>query len=58
MDSWYDLSRTNTFIDAVKKATNNVYPNRSGVQARNRYFPIPLLELNANPNLKQNADWR
>jgi len=58
MDRWYDLSRTNTFIDAVKKATNNVFPSRAGVQAKNRYFPIPLIEINANPKLVQNLDWR
>lgn len=58
IDRWYDLSRTNTFIDAVKKATNNVFPDRSGVQPKHRYFPIPLIELNANPKLQQNPDWR
>jgi hypothetical protein len=58
MDRWYDLSRTNTFIDAVKKATNNVFPDRSGVQPKHRYFPIPRLELNANSKLQQNPDWR
>jgi hypothetical protein len=58
MDRWYDLSRTNTFIDAVKKATNNVFPDRSGVQPKHRYFPIPRLELNVNSKLQQNPDWR
>jgi len=56
-DRWYDLTRTNTFEAAVKRATNNVYPNRSGVAPRHRYFPIPFAELQANPNLKQNPAW-
>lgn len=56
-DRWYDLTRTNTFPDAVRRATNNVYPDRSGVAARHRYFPIPFNELQANPALAQNPDW-
>jgi hypothetical protein len=56
-DRWYDLTRTNTFMEAVKSATNNVYPDRSNVQPKHRYFPIPFSEILANPALKQNPDW-
>ncbi|WP_420152787.1 RagB/SusD family nutrient uptake outer membrane protein [Siphonobacter sp.] len=56
-DRWYDLTRTNTFMSVVAKAVNNVYPTRNP-QARNRYFPIPQDEINANPQLVQNPDWQ
>ncbi|WP_345229955.1 RagB/SusD family nutrient uptake outer membrane protein [Olivibacter ginsenosidimutans] len=55
-DRWYDLTRTGTFVDVVKKATNTVYPTRN-VQAKYRYFPIPQDEINANSELVQNPDW-
>jgi hypothetical protein len=35
---------------------NNVFPVRSP-QARNRYFPIPTREIQANPKLTQNQGW-
>lgn len=56
-DRWYDLTRTNTFMQAVPKAVNNVYPTRTPT-AKNRYFPIPQDELNANVGLEQNPDWK
>lgn len=56
-DRWYDLTRTNTFLAAVPKAVNNVYPTRTPT-AKNRYFPIPQDELNANSLLTQNPDWQ
>ncbi|GAB3795980.1 RagB/SusD family nutrient uptake outer membrane protein [Spirosoma humi] len=56
-DRWYDLTRTNTFLTVIPKAVNNVYPSRP-VQAKNKYFPIPLDEINANLKLEQNADWK
>lgn len=56
-DRWYDLTRTNTFLQVIPKAVNNVYPGRAP-QPRNRYFPIPLDEINANPKLEQNPDWK
>jgi hypothetical protein len=56
-DRWYDLTRTNTFLTVIPKAVNNVYPVRTPA-ARNRYFPIPLDEINANHLLKQNPDWQ
>ena len=55
-DRWYDLTRTGTFVNVVKKATNAVYPTRN-VQAKYRYFPIPQDEINANHLLVQNPDW-
>lgn len=56
-DRWYDLTRTNTFLTVVPKAVNNVYPERKPL-AKHRYFPIPLDELNANPKIEQNPDWK
>lgn len=56
-DRWYDLSRTNTFQQKVPLAVNNVFPTRTP-QPRNRYFPIPLDEINANPLIEQNAEWK
>lgn len=56
-DRWYDLTRTNTFLQVIPKAVNNVFPVRSP-QAKHRYFPIPLDEINANPRLEQNPEWK
>lgn len=56
-DRWYDLTRTNTFLQVIPKAVNDVFPTRTP-QAKNRYFPIPLDEINANPKLAQNPDWK
>lgn len=56
-DRWYDLTRTNTFMQVIPTAVNDVYPVRTP-QPRNRYFPIPLDELRANPKLEQNPEWQ
>ncbi|HEV7332359.1 MAG TPA: RagB/SusD family nutrient uptake outer membrane protein [Flavisolibacter sp.] len=56
-DRWYDLTRTNTFLQVVPLAVNNVYPTRSP-QPKHRYFPIPLDEVLANPKLEQNPEWK
>jgi len=56
-DRWYDLTRTNTFLQVIPGAVNDVFPARSP-QAKHRYFPIPQDEINANPKLKQNPDWQ
>jgi starch-binding outer membrane protein, SusD/RagB family len=56
-DRWYDLTRTNKFLEVIPKATNSVYPTRN-VTAKNRYFPIPLDEIIANDKLEQNAEWK
>lgn len=55
-DRWYDLTRTNTFLQVIPKAVNDVFPARAP-QARHRYFPIPQDEINANTALEQNPDW-
>lgn len=55
-DRWYDLTRTNTFLTVIPKAVNDVYPTRSP-QAKHRYYPIPLEEIQANPKLTQNPGW-
>lgn len=56
-DRWYDLTRTDKFMAVVTKAVNTVYPARP-VQAKHKYFPIPQDEINANPQLEQNPDWK
>lgn len=56
-DRWYDLTRTNTFMAVIPRAVNDVYPVRTP-SARNRYFPIPQDEINANPSIQQNPAWR
>lgn len=55
-DRWYDLSRTDKFLEVIPKAVNDVYPERN-VQPKNKWFPIPQDEINANPTLEQNPDW-
>lgn len=56
-DRWYDLTRTGKYTTALTSAVNSVYPSRP-VQAKNKYFPIPQDEINANLKLVQNADWK
>lgn len=56
-DRWYDLTRTNTFMQVIPTAVNDVYPVRTP-QPRNRYFPIPLDELRANPKMEQSEEWK
>jgi hypothetical protein len=55
-DRWYDLTRTGKFLTLIPLATNNVFPTRTP-QPKHRFFPIPLDEVMANPNLEQNPDW-
>lgn len=55
-DRWYDLTRTNTFLTKIPLAVDVVYPVRSPLP-KHRYFPIPLDEIRANPELTQNPDW-
>ncbi|MFT3822810.1 MAG: RagB/SusD family nutrient uptake outer membrane protein [Chitinophagaceae bacterium] len=56
-DRWYDLTRTNKFLTVIPAAVNADYPARTPL-AKNRYFPIPQQEINANPKLTQNDDWK
>jgi hypothetical protein len=56
-DRWYDLTRTNTFLQVIPRSVNDVYPRRTP-QPRHRYFPIPLDEVLANPRLEQSPDWQ
>jgi len=56
-DRWYDLTRTGKFLTVIPTAVNDVYPQRKPL-AKHKYFPIPQDEINANPNLVQNTDWR
>ncbi|MBC6366693.1 RagB/SusD family nutrient uptake outer membrane protein [Algoriphagus sp. AK58] len=55
-DRWYDLTRTGKFLTLVPLATNNVFPTRKP-EPKHRYFPIPLDEIQANPQLVQNPAW-
>ena len=55
-DRWYDLTRTGKFLTVIPLATNPVFPTRT-LEAKHRFFPIPLDEVLANPNLEQNPDW-
>jgi hypothetical protein len=56
-DRWYDLTRTGKFLTVIPAAVNDVYPVRTPL-ARNKFFPIPQDEINANPSLEQNPDWK
>ncbi len=56
-DRWYDLTRTNKFLTVIPTAVNADYPTRT-VAPRNKYFPIPQVEINANPLLTQNDGWK
>ncbi len=56
-DRWYDLTRTDKFLTVIPTAVNNIYPVRTP-SAKNKYFPIPLDEINANPGVKQNPAWQ
>jgi hypothetical protein len=56
-DRWYDLTRTKKFLTVIPTAVNADYPVRTPL-AKHRYFPIPQLEINANPMLTQNDDWK
>ncbi|MEJ1239210.1 RagB/SusD family nutrient uptake outer membrane protein [Chryseolinea sp. T2] len=56
-DRWYDLTRTNTFMEVIPLAVSDYYPQRTP-QPKNRYFPIPQDELNANTDLEQNDPWK
>lgn len=56
-DRWYDLTRTRKFLTVIPNAVNNVYPTRTPLP-KHKYFPIPQDEINANPKLEQNPDWK
>jgi hypothetical protein len=56
-DRWYDLTRTNKFLTVIPTAVNADYPVRAPL-AKHKYFPIPQLEINANPFLTQNDAWK
>ncbi|GAA4343587.1 RagB/SusD family nutrient uptake outer membrane protein [Flaviaesturariibacter amylovorans] len=56
-DRWYDLTRTGKFLAVIPTAINSVFPVRTPL-AKHRFFPLPQDEVNANPKLEQNPDWR
>lgn len=55
-DRWYDMTRTQTFMN-VSKCTSLEYPVRV-VQAKHRWFPLPAIEVQTNSRLQQNPLWR
>lgn len=50
---WYDLVRTGTLIESVKRAKGDI----ANPTATNYLFPIPQRELDNNKNLKQNEGY-
>ncbi|AYB31570.1 RagB/SusD family nutrient uptake outer membrane protein [Chryseolinea soli] len=56
-DRWYDLTRTDKFMTVIPLAVSDYYPVRTP-QPKNKYFPIPQDELNANTLLTQNDPWK
>jgi hypothetical protein len=56
-DRWYDLTRTGKFLTVIPLAVNDVFPVRTPLP-KHKYFPIPQDEINANPQLEQNPDWK
>jgi len=56
-DRFYDLTRTDKYMAVLSAAVNDVYPSRP-IQAKHKYFPIPQVEINANPKLEQNPAWK
>ncbi|MCG2613379.1 RagB/SusD family nutrient uptake outer membrane protein [Terrimonas sp. NA20] len=56
-DRWYDLTRTNTFMTVIPTAINADYPVRTP-QPKHKYYPIPQIEIIANPMIEQNPDWK
>lgn len=56
-DRWYDLTRTDKYMTVIPNAVNDVFPSRP-VQVKNKYFPIPQDEINANPLIEQNDPWK
>lgn len=56
---WNDLARWGYFDDAAKlaelKARDPEFNNF--ILGRNKYMPIPQVEIDINPNLKQNPGW-
>lgn len=51
---WFDLSRRGGeyFVEKLRAA------GKTNVQPRDIHLPIPQRELDLNPNLKQNPDWK
>lgn len=56
-DRWYDLTRTDKFLTVVPTAVNADYPVRTPLP-KHKFFPIPQIEINANPKLTQNDAWK
>lgn len=51
---WFDLARRGSdyFVTRLKAA------GKTNAQPKHIHFPIPQRELDLNPNLKQNPDWK
>jgi len=45
------------FLDLIRWGKAAEVLGSRGYEAKHRYFPLPQLELDINPNLEQNPDW-
>lgn len=54
-DRWYDLTRTGKFLSVANQL--NTYYTKRLVSQKNRWFPIPASEIQANSKLTQNTGW-
>lgn len=55
-----DLKRWGTMLDAFQKASADAISNYAPqyLGRKSEVFPIPLTEIQVNPNLTQNPDWQ
>jgi hypothetical protein len=56
---WNDLARWGYFDDATKLAELKAHDPEFNnfVIGKSKYMPIPQIEIDINPNLKQNSNW-
>lgn len=52
---WFDLKRWHNMVERVRATSAEVAPI---ISDKLYYLPIPLKELQANPNLKQSEGWK
>jgi starch-binding outer membrane protein, SusD/RagB family len=50
---WFDLVRSGTLVEALKK----IPAKEPNVSDKNYLYPIPQVEIDLNPLLKQNPGW-
>ncbi|MBV4360577.1 RagB/SusD family nutrient uptake outer membrane protein [Pinibacter aurantiacus] len=58
---WFDLVRrgvnTQTGQPYLVDALKVIAAKKAGIEAKDTLYPIPLVEIQTNPNLKQNPGW-